>query len=145
MIREFRAEDTSALIQLFRLNTPTYFDVSEEAGYLIYLEKETEDYFVVEKDNQIIGTGGINYVPDRNEAVISWDILHPDYQGKGIGSKLLQFRIDLVRSNPSYSSLMVRTSQLTFKFYQKNGFDLEKVVEDYWAPGFDLYQMKMIV
>jgi hypothetical protein len=37
---------------------------------------------------------------------------------------------------------MVRTSQVAYQFYQKAGFDLEKIEKDFWAKGFDLYQMK---
>jgi ribosomal protein S18 acetylase RimI-like enzyme len=39
--------------------------------------------------------------------------------------------------------IIVRTSQLAYKFYQKVGFELEKTEKDFWAKGFDLYQMKM--
>jgi hypothetical protein len=38
---------------------------------------------------------------------------------------------------------MVRTTQLVYPFYQKAGFTLDKVEQDYWANGFDLYQMML--
>ena len=37
----------------------------------------------------------------------------------------------------------LRTTQLAFQFYEKMGFELDKTKKDFWAKGFDLYQMKM--
>ena len=42
----------------------------------------------------------------------------------------------------SVQTLIVRTSQLVYRFYEKQGFELEKVVKDYWAEGYDLYLMR---
>jgi ribosomal protein S18 acetylase RimI-like enzyme len=39
------------------------------------------------------------------------------------------------------TTIMVRTSQLAYKFYEKNGFILKEIEKDYWAKGFDLYSM----
>lgn len=53
-----------------------------------YLDKEIDDYFVVEENYEIIGAAGINYFPKEKTAGISWDIIKPDSQGKGIGKKI---------------------------------------------------------
>ena len=143
MIREYSSEDKEHLLSLIRLNTPEYFDSSEEADLIFYLDNEVEDYFVVEENETIVGCGGINYSEEENAAVISWDIIHPDHQGKGIGRKLLEFRINHVKEYSNYKTIVVRTSQLTDKFYEKLGFKLEFVKKDYWAKGYDLYQMKL--
>jgi ribosomal protein S18 acetylase RimI-like enzyme len=29
-----------------------------------------------------------------------------------------------------------------YKFYEKQGFELMEVKEDFWAKGFDMYMMK---
>jgi len=39
--------------------------------------------------------------------------------------------------------VMVRTTQLMYRFCQKSGFELIKTEKDFWAEGFDLYQMEL--
>lgn len=142
MIRLYNHSDKSELINLIRLNTPNYFHPSEEKDFIHYLDNEIEDYFVLEENGKIIGTGGINYFPEKKLARLSWDMVHPNYHGKGLGSEITKFRIDHIRKNTVINAIEVRTSQLVFKYYQKMGFELEKIEKDYWAKGFDLYQMR---
>ncbi len=141
MIRTFSAKDKPYLINLINLNTPTYFDAAEEKDFIVYLEKQIEDYYVIEQDNVIIGCGGINYETDKNTAIISWDIIHPDFQKKGLGKELLVYRINRIKDLNSYANIIVRTSQFSFQFYEKYGFKLIKCTKDYWAKGIDLYKM----
>ncbi|MBC5992076.1 GNAT family N-acetyltransferase [Pontibacter cellulosilyticus] len=143
MIRPYLPEDKAQLVALLQLNIPQYFAETEEADFVEYLDKHLEDYFVFEDENKILGAGGINYFYDTNLTRISWDIVHPEHQGKGIGRKLLTHRINHIKAIPSIKTIQVRTSQLVYRFYEKMGFDLELVDKDYWAKGFDLYQMKM--
>ncbi|PVW13566.1 GNAT family N-acetyltransferase [Marixanthomonas spongiae] len=143
MIREYAPKDKSKVVELLRLNIPKFFDASEQKDLEHYLDNEIEDYFVVEENAEIIGAGGINYEPKENVAIISWDIIDPNSQRKGIGGKLMQHRIDWLKDHQHVDSVFVRTSQFTYQFYEKMGFKLEKVEKDYWAQGFDLYQMKL--
>ncbi|MBK8966864.1 MAG: GNAT family N-acetyltransferase [Saprospiraceae bacterium] len=143
MIRPYTHADKPQVIHLLRLNTPHYFAEAEEADLLDYLDRHLEDYFVVEEQGVVVGAGGINYFPEAQLARISWDIIHSGFQGKGIGSALTRHRIDMIRENPAIAKIVVRTSQHVYKFYEKNGFTLEKTAADFWAPGYDLYQMVM--
>lgn len=143
MIRPYQSADKAEVIKLLRLNTPQYFDPTEEKDYEHYLENELESYFVAEMDDRLIGAGGINYFREEKTARISWDLIHPDYQGRGIGLRLLKHRIEVISQEPDIERIMVRTTQLVFPFYEKAGFLLEKTVKDFWAPGFDLYQLVM--
>jgi N-acetylglutamate synthase-like GNAT family acetyltransferase len=143
MIRHFHITDTEQVLLLLRLNTPQYFDPSEESDLLDYLRHSIEDYFVVEENGRIVGCGGINYFEEKTVARISWDIIHPDFQGKGIGRKLTQHRISKIKHTTTVKQIVVRTTQLTHRFYEKLGFKLEKTERDFWAKGFDLYQMNL--
>ncbi len=143
MIRPYKISDKSKVMELFRQNTPEYFDPSEEKDLENYLDNEIEDYFVFEERSEIIGAGGINYFPENKTARMSWDIIAKNSQGKGIGKKLTQYRIKHLNANSNAELIIVRTTQLAYKFYEKMGFELDKIEKDFWAKNFDLYQMQM--
>jgi GNAT superfamily N-acetyltransferase len=133
------------VIEIFRLNTPDYFDVDEENDLIEYLRHRRDDYFVIELDGEIMGAGGLNIMDDGISARISWDLIHPKAQGKGLGSQLVQYRIEKVKRIPEIKILTVRTSQVAHQFYARFDFELIETIRDYWAVGFDLYHMEMEV
>ncbi len=141
-IREYKTTDQIDVINLIRLNTPEYFAVEEEVDLKNYLENERELYYLLLFDNKIVGCGGINFADNNSIGKISWDILHPEYQGKSLGAKLLKFRIDKLKTIATVNRITVRTSQVAYRFYEKQGFELFEIIKDYWAEGFDLYNME---
>jgi ribosomal protein S18 acetylase RimI-like enzyme len=140
-IREYAANDRENVLRLLRLNTPQYFAPSEEKDLEYYLDNHADHYFVIESGGEVLGCGGFNFSDDRTVGKISWDIFHPDHQGKGLGSALTRYRIERLKEYDSLRIISVRTSQVAFKFYEKFDFRLREVVKDYWAEGFDLYRM----
>ena len=116
--------------------------VKEEADLGRYLDEEVELYYVLLFAGMIVGCGGINFADNMTTGKISWDIVHPAYQGKSLGTKLLNHRIEKLRNISSIKKIIVRTSQLVYKFYEKQGFVLLEVKKDYWADGLDMYKME---
>lgn len=143
-IRKYDLSDKNTVIRLLRANTPYYFSPKEEKDLINYLENEIELYYVLLFKDKIVGSGGINFADNKTTGIISWDILHPEYQGKSFGSQLLTYRIEKLQSIDTIQKIIVRTSQLTYKFYEKQGFEILEITKDYWAKGFDLYSMKYI-
>lgn len=144
MIRPYKRTDKNEVVELLRLNIPKYFDTTEEVDFIDYLDNHIGSYFVLIDAGSIISAGGINFgFDDGKTARISWDMVHPDMHGKGFGSKLTEFRINEIKKHNQVNKIVVRTTQLVYPFYEKNGFTLEKTEKDYWAPGFDLYQLKI--
>ena len=141
-IREYFETDKNEVLSLLRENTPRYFAKEEELEFIEYLENRRELYYVVQLENKIVGCGGINF--DKNIGKISWDMISPSVQGLGLGSALLKYRIQKIKENKLIDEIIVRTSQHTFQFYEKQGFTLTEKVKDYWAVGFDLYKMKYL-
>lgn len=141
-IRAYTISDKEAVLELLRLNTPAFFAPEEKADLIFYLDNEIEFYFVMEADNTVVGCGGFNFSGDSTRGKISWDILHPDFQGKGLGSLLLKYRIEKLKEFKDLKKITVRTSQLAYTFYERSGFQLLEKIENYWAPGFDLYRME---
>lgn len=121
-------------------NTPEYFDASEVELLSKYLDRGVGDMFVYELDDKIVACASINY--DENNGVLSWAMVHPDWHQKGIGTELVKHRIAVIKEK-GFPKAVVRTSQLTYGFYEKMGFQLLFTTKDYWAKGYDLYQMEM--
>ncbi len=140
-IRAYQDQDRIELTKIMQQLIPQYFHYNEMADFVHYLNSEIDQYFVVEDHNHIIGSGGINLFPNERLAKISWDMIHPIAQGKGVGSSLMKHRLDLLLSNPQIDTIQVRTSQLAFEFYQKHGFKTKQVIPNYWSKGYDLYDM----
>lgn len=88
-------------MELIRRNTPEYFAAEEEIDLSDYLDREIESYYVLVTNDRIVGCGKI-----------SWDIIHPDYQGKSLGKQLLEYRIDKLKSIDRVRKITVRTSQV---------------------------------
>ncbi|WP_330441566.1 GNAT family N-acetyltransferase [Flavobacterium sp. C4GT6] len=141
-IREYTPADKPYLIALLRLNTPHYFSPEEEQDLIHYLDNSIYKYYVLTKNENIVGAGGINLSDDLTTGILSWDFFHPDYHGQGLGSSLTLFRIQKIKEMSTVTAVRVRTSQLTYKFYGKFGFKIREISKDYWAKGLDLYLME---
>lgn len=141
LIRSYKETDKRSVIKLIRGNTPEFFAPEEEEDLLFYLDNYAQNYFVVEIDNQVVGSGGYNIAEDGITAKISWDIIDSEAQGKGIGRYLTVYRIKDILKNKDIKILSVRTSQLAYKFYEKFGLTLREISADYWAKGLDLYRL----
>lgn len=141
-IRQYSQNDKPAIHSLFQLNTPKYFSLDEEKELDFYLQNEIEFYFVAEWEQEIVGSGGINLKETTNTAYLSWDFVNPEKQGKGIGTALVNHRLQQILKNKNITTIIVRTSQLVFPFYEKCGFHVIKKEPDYWAKGYDLYEME---
>ncbi|HEX8546344.1 MAG TPA: GNAT family N-acetyltransferase [Cytophagaceae bacterium] len=143
IIRPYRDSDKDRLISILRSNTPKYFASEEEVHLSSFLENELQMYFVIEVQLQIVGSGGINFDKNNILAVLSWDLIHPDFQNKSLGTLLVNYRLQLLKTHNTIERISVRTSQHVYKFYEKQGFVLQSIENDYWAIGFDLYEMSM--
>ena len=143
IIRHYKPEDKLFLLNLINLNTPKYFAVNEKVDFEHYLENERELYFVLIVETEIVGCGGINFEEEESIGIISWDMIHPEFHGKGLGKQLLDYRLSELNSKKSIKKIIVRTSQLTYRFYEKAGFKVVEIIPDYWAEGFDLYAMEI--
>ncbi|MCU7693436.1 GNAT family N-acetyltransferase [Haoranjiania flava] len=139
IIRDYTPEDKPALLEILQLNVPAYFAESEISDFEQYADNGVEKYFIIEYNNKIIGSGGINF--NHRTGIISWDFIHPAFHGKGAGTQLLQYRINLLKQLKNIEAVTVRTSQFSYQFYEKNGFVLHEIIKDYWAKGYDMYKM----
>ncbi len=144
-IQVYQAGYEEGVMALFRMLAPEFFHPEEEKDLRYYLRNELEDYYVVTgKAGTPLAAGGITYEPGEvGEACLSWDLVHPDYQGNGLGTQLVRHRLQRIREKKNRSKIRVRTSQLARGFYGRMGFVVQERVSNFWAPGYDLVNITM--
>jgi ribosomal protein S18 acetylase RimI-like enzyme len=142
MIRTYNISDKEKLIEIFRLNVPEFFDPKEEHEFADYLKIKSDTYLTIEFENEIIGGIGYEIRKSDKSGRINWIFLHPDFRGEGHGQKAVEFCLTILKSDPTVEVLIVRTSQLAYKFFEKSGYKLILTEKDHWGQGLDLYLME---
>lgn len=140
MIRRYEKGDTPQLLQALSSNMPTYFHPSEAEAFKCYLTQST-NYFVFLEEEKIVGGCGAEV--DDTTGKVSWSFVASSWQGQGIGNVLLRHCIGILQQDSQVQKIVVRTSQLTNRFFEKYGFKEQYREKDFWAPGLDLVYMKM--
>lgn len=140
-IRAYEEKDLDIAIGLIRLNTPKFFAKHEEQDFYDFLKNNIELYYVYAIEKKIIGCAGLNFSPDKKEAFLSWGMVHPEFQGKGIGKQMTNHRLEILKDMKEVKKIALKTSQFTDGFYAKRGFKEIKRVKDFWAEGLDLVEM----
>src|SRR5215831_4367071 len=142
-IRNYKPTDKKYLIGIFIQNTPLYFDVIEQENFEAYLKMHCKTYFVIKNNKKIAGGGGYHISEDETVGNISWNLIHPDHKGMGLGCKIVSYCLGILKETGPLKLIRVCTSQFAYKFYGKFGFEIVEIKKDFWAPGLDLYKMEM--
>lgn len=138
----YQTSNKEALLDIFRLHVPNYFDASEEKEFSSYLELKANTYFCMFENETLVGGVGYEFKEEDQSGRINWIFIHPTYNGKGLGKKAVDHCLTILRKDARVRVLIVRTSQLVYPFFEKLGYALTKTEKNYWAKGFDLYQME---
>jgi ribosomal protein S18 acetylase RimI-like enzyme len=143
-IREYSKKDESACIEVFHSNCPKYFAPHELANFKNWLRHNaTKHYYVIEENDKIIGCGGFE-IKDKDTTVsLVWGMIHNKFHRLGFGKKSLEYRLQIIKSLKENATVILNTSQHTYKFYEKIGFKLDKIINDYYGEGLNRYDMSM--
>jgi len=142
MIRPYQSSDKKELVAIFKLNTPKYFDTMEVNDFEAYLIDHAETYLTIEYENKIVGGAGYQITDNNTVGRITWIFFHPDSAGLGLGKECVNYCLEVFKKNSTVRKLVVTTSQLAYKFFEKFGLTLIKTEKDYWGKGLDLYLME---
>ncbi|MEM5563772.1 MULTISPECIES: GNAT family N-acetyltransferase [Psychroserpens] len=145
MIRPYKPTDKEQLLKVFNLNVPKFFDKNETNDFLEYLEQKPETYLTIEDNNTIVvGTG--YYVNEKDKSGrITWIFFDPNYSGQGLGKQSVDYCLNALSKDKRVEKFIVTTSQLAYKFFEKFGYTINRIEEDYWGEGLDLYEMEMFI
>jgi len=144
LVKKDRARLLSMLIKTRSFTSPE-IDVAMELIDLVLKDRIQKDYTIhciVDDQDQAIGY--ICYGPTpmtQGTFDLYWIAVDSDFQKQGVGSKLLVFLEEAVRTRGG-RIILADTSTIphyekTQKFYLKNGFIEAARISDYYHPGND--------
>ena len=143
IIRNADHKDLNFLIKIFTLNITKYFDKTELVDFKKYFNSNNiETYFIIESEGKILGAAGYAY-ENKQTANICWVFIDPDYHRNGLGTKLVNHCIDILKRDHQLNVIQLETSNLTYKFYEKLNFKIKYIKKEYWPNNDDLYFMNM--
>jgi ribosomal protein S18 acetylase RimI-like enzyme len=159
-IRKYLPSDFEGCLAVFDSNLPLYFDDTERAQFVTWLEHcgnnaieyksptysnaEFDSYEVVaDETGRIVGCGGYYICKNLLEARMAWGMIHSGYHGKGIGTLLFQTReLEISKRYPNHR-ITLGTSQHTFHFYEKMGMEVIDIIKSGYGAEIDQYNMEM--
>ena len=142
MIRPYKPADKERLLKIFSFNTPKYFDKNEINDFEKYLEQKAETYLTIEVDNNIVGGTGYYINENDRSGRITWIFFDPSYSGKGLGKQSVEHCLKILSKDKRVEKLIVTTSQLAYKFFEKFDYSINRIEKNYWGKGLDLYEME---
>ena len=128
-------------IKIIQSNTPKYIDYSEHSDYEDYLSRDDEIYFVLFEKSNIVACGGYGLNKSRAKVVLSWGLVHSQHHNKGYGSALLKYRLNHIKNNYPDIEIHLDTSQKTYKFFEKFGFNVKQISKNGYGKVLDRYDM----
>jgi ribosomal protein S18 acetylase RimI-like enzyme len=145
-IREYESIDNNDCIEAFESNVPHFFtkeEIQDFKDFLVRIEtgNDTARFFVVIFGQKVIGCGGYGDKEKNGVFSLAWGFIHRDFHKKGFGKKLLLYRIGQIKKLNPESMLILDTTQYSFGFFEKYGFQTTKVSNDYYAIGMHRYDM----
>lgn len=144
LVKKDRARLNSMLI-----NTHTFvseeIDVAMELIDIVLRNQSQKDYrihCIVDDQDQPVGYICFGSTPMTQGAYdLYWIVVDPNFQGQGIGSRLLGFLEGVVREEGGRmilaDSSTIPQYEMIQKFYLQNGFQEVAKVADYYYPGND--------
>ncbi len=120
-------DDWKFILRLKELSMKWYTE--KIYGWDIYFQKERTkleiDKFIdtmkiIVIDNKDIGV--TNFFEDNNEYIVGLVLIHPDYQGKGIGTKIINDYIDIAKKENKTIRLSTYKYNPAKKLYERLGF-----------------------
>ncbi|MFX0204936.1 MAG: GNAT family N-acetyltransferase [Candidatus Hodarchaeota archaeon] len=142
IIRPFQPEDAVTVSNLVRkvVKESLSRDYPEATIQLLYIEYRPEYFtepiheqtiFLAEEDDKIVGTAAIH-----NNLIMDL-FVDPEYEGQGIGSKLIA-HLEQLASLQGHTTTQISANPYAIDFYEKLGY--EKVEETYLEP-YDLWEI----
>ena len=117
-LRKAKYEDASAIHSLIK---PYEIDGTLSFRGKLKIERDIKNFSVLEHDGVIYGCAGLLTNKDKNTGELYCLIIHPNYQGKGEGGKMLDY-VEGEAKLKNLKKLLIKTTSAEHWFL-KNGFE----------------------
>ncbi|MDR7315464.1 GNAT family N-acetyltransferase [Brevibacillus nitrificans] len=134
-IEQAEREDFSEMIQLADLTLPDRMNLHELKKYI---ELFPELIFKATHEGRLIGFGCAGIDMYQTTGWLLFSNVHQEYQGRGIGKKLVEARLQALRQHSTLQRVLVTVSETNVKSIralEAFGFTLAKKEEDYYGTG----------
>ena len=138
-IREMKADDLKRIVELEK---DLFLSPWNEEDFIHELkENPMAGYYILEKENQIIGYIGLWFLGDQFQIKTIATDRH--FQGQGCASQLMEYALEKSEElHYQNVNLEVRVSNVkAIALYQKFGFKNVAVRKRYYSNGEDAYLM----
>lgn len=133
MIRLFKEEDTDFVNKLGQ-ELKDDFNIKKRSNL--------EQVIVYVVDNKILGF--VTFIKLYETVEILYIIVDKDTRKKGIGSKLLNY-LCLFAGIKEIILEVRETNEIALKFYQKYGFEKQRIIKNYYSNNENAIQMKRVI
>lgn len=99
--------------------------------YKNFINEHRKDMKIIKSNNEIIGVF-TNYINENNESVISLFYIDKNYQGKGIGTKILKDQLEFDKQNKRNTMLQVYKENPAQFLYKKVGFEIYQETDTHY-------------
>ena len=141
-LREYTSDDCESCMAIFESNLGKYFAPHERQEFLDWLNRPGRpSYSVVERGGEIVACGGIYHDDELNVVGLAWGMVRRDLHRQGLGKVLAEHRVKQMAEQYPGLDHCLATSQHTYGFYEKMGFEVESVKADGFYDGIDRYDM----
>ena len=141
--RSYQTEDKDRCIEIFMSNTPQYFGVEEADEFRQFLETLPCAYFVAAQNDEIVACGGHGYHGKKQAVVLCWGMVHADLHKQRLGEFILVERLKQIYMDFGPTVVQIDTSQYSQGFFERYGFQVKEITENYFAPGLHRVDMQL--
>lgn len=145
-ITNYLSTDRFGCLNAFKSNVPNYFtneEIKDFEAFLTRLESNNNktQFYVINYENKIIGCGGFGDKDNTGIISLAWGHVHKDYHKMGYGEKLLKHRMEQIKLLYPEFPVVIDTTQYSYGFFEKYGFKVTKITNDYYEIGMHRYDM----
>lgn len=139
--KPFNKSYQTACVELFKSNLDGYFSPDEVLDFILFLENLTADqhYYVGLDGQDIVACGG--WGENEKGYNLRWGMIDNQRHQKGLGSQLLEFRINKIYELYGGVNIYIKTSGKAHGFFEKFGFQVLEIIPDGIYEGIDEVQM----